>query len=75
MEPTKASIVFKATVVAVEEKFNDRWLHGVGPDAVFAKDSMGWFVGLSGSYEWIHVGRTAPDISVGDTATVRISFE
>ena len=75
MEPTQAPIVFTARVIAVEEKFGQIWKSGVGPEAKFDRPSMGWFIGLSGSYEWLHVGVEKPNVQVGQTATVRISFD
>lgn len=74
MEPSQATIVFQAKVVAVEEKFFRRWLGGVGQSASFENETRGWFVGLDGSYEFLHMGKDRPNVNVGDIATVRISF-
>ncbi len=70
----KAAIAFKAKVRNVEEKLVKNWLGGAGENAVFQDRSWGWFVSLEGSHESFHAGYTKPDIEVGDTAIIRISF-
>lgn len=76
MEPAEAPvIVFKALVIAVEEKYLKTWIGGVGPEAKFENEPRGWFIGLEGSYEYLLVGYSKPSIKIGDIATVRISFE
>lgn len=67
-------ITFVARVIAIEEKFKQRWLGGIGHVAEFAHDSMGWYVSLEGSYEALFVGTTKPNIKLGDHAEIRITF-
>jgi hypothetical protein len=74
MEPPKATIVFTSKVVGLEEKKDKVWVKGLALEAEFTYPSLGWFVGLEGSYEWLHVGPDKPNVSIGDIATVRITF-
>ena len=75
MEPAQASLVFRARVIAVEEKYLKRWLGGVGLEAKFADEPRGWYIGLEGSYEFLYAGGNKPNVKVGDIATIRISFD
>jgi len=74
LEPPKAQVAFTSRVVGVEEKFDHVWTKGVGNLAEFKDISKGWYVGLEGSHEWLHVGDAKPNVDIGDTATVRITF-
>jgi len=74
MESPKAEVAFRAAVVAIEQKFTRRWHGGIGSNAIFSEDSLGWFVGLENSYEFLHVGYEKPNIEIGDIATIRITF-
>ncbi len=74
MESPQEPLKFISRVIAIEEKFRDKWIGGVGEEAKFESLSQGWFIGLEGSYEYIYAGTTRPNIKVGDIATIRITF-
>lgn len=63
----------QAKIVYIEEHFRPRYIAGIGKDATFDQESLGWFILLDGSHEAIQVGRDKPDWKKGET--VRISFE
>jgi hypothetical protein len=59
-------ITWYVTVKKIEERFVRRWVKGVGNEAVFSKDSEGWYVVFA---EWAaaaHVGKDKPDFEPGD---------
>lgn len=35
---------------------------------------LGWFVLFEGSHEYLGLGEDKPEVEVGDTATIRITF-
>jgi len=61
------------TVLSVEEGFKTHHISGSGPDAVFEKESLGWFVHFEGSYEAIYLGDSRPNFNPGDK--VKVTFE
>lgn len=69
----KTNLVFYTEVVDVKEHFRDRWINGVGDDAVFEQVSVGWFMYLLGSHEAIHIGSSGDWAKPGDQ--VKITFE
>lgn len=64
--------IFLSRVVRVEERIDEKWLEGMGPNAKFAPVSRGWFVLLDGSHEAIHVGYEKPSFNPGDNVRVTI---
>ena len=74
MEPPKDTIAFSAKVVKVEQRFKRNYVNGVGKEAQFTEETLGWFVALAGSHEALRCGDTKPNISKGDIALVRINF-
>jgi len=78
LEPDKAALnttlyILYAVVDDVREHFKSVHVEGFGKDAVFAKESKGWWVTFEGSGEWLYFGETKPDMSAGDK--VKITFE
>lgn len=76
MESAKAQIRLKyvaiTKVVQVRERFENSWISGAGPDALFEAKSLGWWVQFEGSQESINF-ITKPEFAVGDQ--VKITFE
>ncbi len=62
--------VTAVSIKAIEERHNKLWQSGVGPDAVFHKVLLGWFlVTTAGTF---HFGTDKPDdLAVGDTVEIR----
>lgn len=75
MEPpkTKINYVFNVRIAALNEEFYQKWVSGVGPDAVFEPVSKGWFMLLEGSKEAIHLGFEEPHFKTGDM--IKVTFE
>jgi hypothetical protein len=74
MESLTYTLGFRAHVVAVEEKFQRYYEGGLGQEARFSEVSLGWFIGLERSHEWLYAGHTKPPVSIGDEAVIRINF-
>lgn len=74
MEPIEEPIkyVFSAKVRGVEEKFVERYIGGIGDDALFATISQGWYINLIGSWEMLYVGNDKPNLKINDDVTVTI---
>lgn len=73
MESAETKIVIDTTIISLEERHRDRWVTGVGPDALFKSYTLGWFVVFQGSREALYVGETKPAWQRGDQ--VKIIFE
>lgn len=65
-------LIFTTSVSAIKEEFWQRYIEGVGKEAVFEKVSKGWFLHLDGSHEALFTGFDKPDIKIGSVATVTI---
>lgn len=69
---TRSVIVTHSTVVRVERRSRDIYDRGVGKDATFLKQDMGFWMLLSDSHEAIYVGQEHPGLEPGDA--IRITF-
>ena len=58
-----------AKVVKVEEKFEILRTEHNGDQR---KRSMGWFILLEGSWEYLHIGYSKPELSPGDRINITI---
>ena len=65
--------IFRDTVSVVEERFASHFVKGHGDQALFHKDSIGWYVTLADSHLSIHVGNEQPKFVVGDE--IRLTME
>lgn len=66
--------VASTRVAAVEERFNIRWISGIGLDARVQRRSTGWWIiTLAPEPSAFCVGDTRPPILPGDT--VRLIYE
>ena len=65
--------VIYSHVVEVKEHFSKVHVAGVGTDATFSDQSLGWYVLFEGSQECLYFGEVRPELSAGDK--VKISFE
>lgn len=65
--------VMVLTVSSVEERFSSSWVRGVGKEAEFRDDSLGWFVTFLQHQISIRVGDNRPDLGPGDH--VRLTLE
>jgi hypothetical protein len=63
---------FISIVSQVTERFKSVYQHGVGKDAVFTNESLGWYVHLRDSYESFYVGREKPDLLEGNLVSITI---
>jgi len=59
-------------VLHVKEMFERKHVSGVGNEAIFADESIGWYIWLEGSYESICVGQQKPELQVGDRVNITI---
>ena len=75
MEPAQTAYVIHTIVTAVEERFNKVYTGGIGEDATFRHDSLGWFVYFKGSYEMICLGSDVPVLAPGDLVKITITKE
>lgn len=71
--PVKVRYAITTTVVRVYERTKEVYLGGIGKEAVFREESLGWFVHLFGSDESIFLGTEKPDFEAGDK--IKITFE
>lgn len=62
-------------VLDIRERHNEVWQSGVGKDAKFKSQSLGYFVLLEGSYEAIHLGAEPPELKIGDRVKITIEKE
>lgn len=69
----KVNLTVVTEVVAIKEHFVDKYVSGVGDDAIFEQVSLGWFMYLKGSHEAIHIGSDGSWAVPGDR--VKITFE
>ena len=69
----REKIVFHSKVVDVRERKIDRYISGIGDEAIFTEIGRGWFVLLDGSHEALHVGMEKPELVKGDR--VKITLE
>ena len=53
-------------VEKLEQKFESKYVSGVGKDTVLASIDLGWFVLYEGSHEFLFIGPTKPEFEVGD---------
>lgn len=54
------------TVDSVEERYSRTYVRGLGKEAEFREDSLGWFVTFSQHQVSIRVGDNRPDLGPGD---------
>lgn len=76
MEPTPKPLgqayIIRTKVTKVDELFEQIHVSGVGKEAVFKKQSRGWFLLLEGSHEALHVGFEKPTFNPGDKVEIVI---
>lgn len=67
--------IINTEIVHVEEEFKPAYIvgSGIGKDAQFITQSLGWFAYLQGSHEALHLGMDKPTLAKGDK--VRITVE
>lgn len=78
MESAEAKVryVIHSTVKEVERLDRDVYCGGLGKDAIYAKENLGWFLWLEGSHEKIFLDRDSkPDVKVGDKIRITIEKE
>lgn len=81
MEPAKVPVkimnaeryVINTRVVRVFCHTERVYVSGSGPETVFTKKEIGWFMALEGSYEALYMGKIEPTWKPGDT--VKITLE
>lgn len=67
-------IIVRTTCKNIEQRFQKLWVSGLGQEAVFRQEDLGWWMTLTGSYESVYVGHEKPDgINSGDE--IEISFK
>lgn len=71
--PLKINYTVLAHVAKVDEAFARDHVSGTGPDAIFTKRSLGWYVIFVGSTEAIYFGESRPQLNPGDK--VKVTFE
>lgn len=64
--------VIKTFVEEAEERFRNVHAHGVGPNAVFMSESLGWYITFTNSYESLCVGKEKPFLERGDAVNIII---
>lgn len=65
--------VIPSRVVKVEEKFITMAVTKTPDGGTQAhRESLGWFILLEGSSEFLHVGHDKPDLSVNDVVEITI---
>ncbi len=64
---------FLVPITKLENKTEEVWVSGVGPNAVFRTVNLGWFVLFEGSHEMIFLGPDQPKWQVGDK--IKITME
>jgi hypothetical protein len=70
------SIVIRSVLVqSVTERFDTKWVCGLGKEAIFRKESMGWYIRLEDSWEALFVGYEEPNITAGDRVKITITKE
>lgn len=59
-------------VIKVWNPTKKKYIGGVGKDASFEDESLGWHILIDGSNDGLHVGPEQPDVSVGDTVEISV---
>jgi len=67
-----ARIAFYSKVVSIESHIREVYDHGIGEEARFRHDNLGYFMLLEGSYEALHIGFTTPVFKIGDRVKITI---
>lgn len=66
-------IVVYTTINKLERKTERIYVRGFGDTAEFTNRDMGWFMHLTGSKEWIHIGFDDPGFKPGQK--LKVTFE
>ena len=66
-------ITLPCKVHSVEERFQTKYVRGVGASALFEQVSIGWFVILEDSHLAIRVGFDKPDLKRNDEIDLSIT--
>lgn len=62
-----------ARVINKEERFERRWVEGIGKDAKFIDAPLGWYIHFEGSFESLCFGMNEPRFEIGEM--IKINFE
>ncbi len=67
--------ILSDTVQSVEHKIVRQWTGGIGKDAEFEDDSIGWWAVLGDSRIAFHLGTKEPALKKGDRIRLTIEKE
>lgn len=72
--PYRVIYLINSEVVEVVEEFKPAYVigSGIGKDAEFVNQSLGWFVYLKGSHEALHLGPDKPTLAKGDKVKITV---
>jgi len=66
-------VINDARAIRVEKRTRSIYVSGIGKDAEFFNQDLGWWLLITGSHEAIYLGEEQPDIKEGDK--IKITLE
>lgn len=66
-------VISDARAIRIEKRSRQIYVSGIGKDAIFHTQDLGWWLLITGSHEAIFLGEEQPDIQEGDK--IRITLE
>lgn len=72
-KPPVVKYIIETMVTGLLNKSKKKYVSGIGKNAVFDDEPLGWFLHLEGSHEVIFMGIEKPELKDGDK--IRITIE
>jgi len=74
MEPPKTKVIILYTHIRdIQKRHIKTWISGVGKEAEFHDDFIGYYILLQGSHEMLCVGLEEPRLRVGQRVKISIT--